>query len=73
MLIARLFGTRSVADLVKALEGDEEEAYDAQGASPEVAAIAADEREHARDLGAAREPASHSRMELPEARIVTAS
>ncbi len=47
MLMARLFGTRSVADLVKALEGDEEEAYDAQEASPEVAAIAADEREHA--------------------------
>ena len=47
MLIARLFGTHSVADLVKALEGDEEEAYDAQDASPEVAAIAADEREHA--------------------------
>jgi VIT1/CCC1 family predicted Fe2+/Mn2+ transporter/rubrerythrin len=47
MLIARLFGTRSVADLVKALEGDEEDAYDAQEASPEVAAIAADEREHA--------------------------
>ena len=47
MLIARLFGTRSVAELVKALEGDEEDAYDAQEASPEVAAIAADEREHA--------------------------
>jgi VIT1/CCC1 family predicted Fe2+/Mn2+ transporter len=47
MLVARLFGTRSVADLVKALEGDEEQAYDAQEASPEVAAIAADEREHA--------------------------
>jgi VIT1/CCC1 family predicted Fe2+/Mn2+ transporter/rubrerythrin len=47
MFIARLFGTHSVADLVKALEGDEEEAYDAQDASPEVAAIAADEREHA--------------------------
>jgi VIT1/CCC1 family predicted Fe2+/Mn2+ transporter/rubrerythrin len=47
MLIARLFGTRSVAELVKALEGDEENAYDAQEASPEVAAIAADEREHA--------------------------
>jgi VIT1/CCC1 family predicted Fe2+/Mn2+ transporter/rubrerythrin len=47
MLVARLFGTRSVADLVKALEGDEEEAYDSQEASPEVAAIAADEREHA--------------------------
>jgi VIT1/CCC1 family predicted Fe2+/Mn2+ transporter len=45
--VARLFGTRSVSDLVKALEGDEEAIYDAQGASPEVAAIAADEREHA--------------------------
>ena len=47
MMMARLFGTRSVADLVKALEGDEEDAYDAQDPSPEVAAIAADEREHA--------------------------
>ena len=47
MLIARLFGTRSVAELVKALEGDEEEAYESQGGSPEIAAIAADEREHA--------------------------
>lgn len=47
ILAARLLGTSAVAELVKALEGDEEEAYDAQGASPEVAAIAADEREHA--------------------------
>jgi VIT1/CCC1 family predicted Fe2+/Mn2+ transporter len=47
ILIARLFGTGSVADLVKALEGDEEDLYESQGASPEVAAIAADEREHA--------------------------
>ena len=47
ILAARLLGTAAVADLVKALEGDEEDAYDAQGASPEVAAIAADEREHA--------------------------
>ena len=47
LVVARLFGTKSVADLVKALEGDEEELYDAQGSSPEVAAIAADEREHA--------------------------
>src|SRR5439155_19323296 len=44
---ARLFGTSAVADLVTALEGDEEELYDAQAASPEAAAIAADEREHA--------------------------
>jgi len=48
ILAARLFGTRAVADLVKALEGDEEDLYDAQATSPEVAAIAADEREHAR-------------------------
>ena len=47
MLVARLFGTASVADLVKALEGDEENLYVAQGAAPEVVAIAADEREHA--------------------------
>jgi VIT1/CCC1 family predicted Fe2+/Mn2+ transporter/rubrerythrin len=48
MLAARLFGTASVAELVKALEGDEQDTYDAQDRSPEVAAIAADEREHAR-------------------------
>jgi VIT1/CCC1 family predicted Fe2+/Mn2+ transporter/rubrerythrin len=46
LLIARLFGTHAVRDLVQALEGDEEQAYNAQ-ASPEVNAIAADEREHA--------------------------
>jgi vacuolar iron transporter family protein len=45
--VARVFGTRSVADLVRALEGDEEATYMGQGASPEVDAIAADEREHA--------------------------
>ncbi|HEY7600081.1 MAG TPA: VIT1/CCC1 transporter family protein, partial [Candidatus Limnocylindrales bacterium] len=47
ILLARLLGTRAVADLVQALEGDEEEAYAGQ-LSPETAAIAADEREHAR-------------------------
>jgi VIT1/CCC1 family predicted Fe2+/Mn2+ transporter/rubrerythrin len=46
ILVARLFGTRAVSDLVQALEGDEEGTYEAQE-SPEVAAIAADEREHA--------------------------
>ncbi|HXG25847.1 MAG TPA: VIT1/CCC1 transporter family protein [Candidatus Binatia bacterium] len=46
LLLARAFGTHAVRDLVRALEGDEEELYTAQGA-PEVAAIAADEREHA--------------------------
>lgn len=44
---ARLFGTRSVSDLVKALEGDEEAVYGNQAPTPEVASIAADEREHA--------------------------
>jgi VIT1/CCC1 family predicted Fe2+/Mn2+ transporter len=46
IVLARIFGTRSVSDLVQALEGDEEMAYAGQ-ASPEVEAIAADEREHA--------------------------
>ena len=46
ILLARLFGTHAVRDLVQALEGDEEDIYSAQQ-SPEVAAIAADEREHA--------------------------
>jgi len=43
--IARVFGTNAVRDLVLALEGDEEGIYNAQ-ATPEVEAIAADEREH---------------------------
>jgi VIT1/CCC1 family predicted Fe2+/Mn2+ transporter len=47
ILAARLAGTSAVADLVRALEGDEEALYVGQGTSPEVAAIAADEREHA--------------------------
>jgi vacuolar iron transporter family protein len=46
LLIARLFGTHAVRDMVQALEGDEEDLYTAQS-SPAVAAIAADEREHA--------------------------
>ncbi len=47
IMLARLFGTRAVSDLVKAVEGDEENAYDAQAVDPAVEAIAADEREHA--------------------------
>jgi len=46
VFLARIFGTRAVTDLVTALEGDEEELYESQS-SPEVASIAADEREHA--------------------------
>jgi vacuolar iron transporter family protein len=47
IVAARVFGTRAVSDLVKALEGDEVEIYDAQEDNPEIAAIAADERAHA--------------------------
>lgn len=47
IVLARLFGTRAVSDLVKAVEGDEEAAYGAQEVDPAVEAIAADEREHA--------------------------
>jgi VIT1/CCC1 family predicted Fe2+/Mn2+ transporter len=46
LLLARLFGTHAVRDMVLALEGDEEQLYTAQS-TPEVDAIAADEREHA--------------------------
>lgn len=46
LLLARMFGTHAVSDLVRALEGDEEDIYESQS-SPEVSAIAADEREHA--------------------------
>jgi vacuolar iron transporter family protein len=46
VLLARLFGTHAVRDMVQALEGDEEDLYTAQS-SPEVESIAADEREHA--------------------------
>ncbi|MEO5966562.1 MAG: VIT1/CCC1 transporter family protein [Candidatus Limnocylindrales bacterium] len=44
---ARVFGTRAVSDLVKALEGDEEAIYGEQEAHPAIESIAADEREHA--------------------------
>ena len=46
LLVARLFGTRAVSDLVRALEGDEEQAYLEQD-HPDVAAIIDDERAHA--------------------------
>jgi vacuolar iron transporter family protein len=46
LFLARLFGTKAVSDLVTSLEGDEEDTYEGQS-SPEVQAIAADEREHA--------------------------
>jgi len=46
VVLARLFGTNRVADLVRSLEGDEEEAYAGQQ-TPETESIAADERQHA--------------------------
>ena len=58
VLLARLFGTKAVSDLVTALEGDEEELYDAQS-SPEVEAIAADEREHAEIWRKLKDPEYH--------------
>ncbi|MCJ7710169.1 MAG: VIT1/CCC1 transporter family protein [Chloroflexi bacterium] len=47
IVLARLFGTRFVSDMVKAIEGDEEAVYAGQETHPAVEAIAADEREHA--------------------------
>ena len=44
---ARIAGTSAVAELVKSMEGDEEALYEGQGTGADVAAIAADEREHA--------------------------
>jgi len=58
ILVARLFGTRDVSDLVTALEGDEEEIYGEQS-SPEVEAIAADEREHAEIWRRLKDPDYH--------------
>jgi VIT1/CCC1 family predicted Fe2+/Mn2+ transporter/rubrerythrin len=72
ILAARLLGTRAVSDLVKALEGDEVEVYDAQETSPEVASIAADEREHAEiwkrlDAGGVATRTEADGAEAPEA------
>jgi VIT1/CCC1 family predicted Fe2+/Mn2+ transporter len=59
VLLARLFGTRAVSDLVTALEGDEEEIYEGQTATPEIEAIAADEREHAEIWRRLKDPEYH--------------
>jgi len=47
ILIARIFGTSAVADLVKALEGDDVALYESHGSSADMVAMAADERQHA--------------------------
>lgn len=44
---ARIFGTKSVSSMVKALEGDELSLYEGREADLEMQAMAADEREHA--------------------------
>ena len=59
VLIARVFGTRAVSDLVTALEGDEEDIYESQTASPEIEAMAADEREHAEIWRKLKDPHYH--------------
>jgi VIT1/CCC1 family predicted Fe2+/Mn2+ transporter len=74
ILLARVFGTRAVSDLVQALEGDEEDLYDAQ-ASPEVASIAADEREHAeiwRRLSSGRQAGGTDQEARETIRLATA-
>ncbi|MGI9096406.1 MAG: VIT1/CCC1 transporter family protein, partial [Candidatus Limnocylindrus sp.] len=52
-ILARIFGTRAVSDMVKALEGFEESVYGEHADVPEVEEIAKDEAKHAeiwRDL-----------------------
>ena len=69
LLVARLFGTHSVTELVRSLEGDEEEAYLDQD-SPEVASIVADEREHAEIWQRLREDAKPEAATAPPAGAV---
>ncbi|HET7473538.1 MAG TPA: VIT1/CCC1 transporter family protein [Candidatus Limnocylindrales bacterium] len=66
VLLARLFGTRAVSDLVTALEGDEEDIYEGQGSSPEVEAIAADEREHAEIWRKLKDPSYHPDRDIAD-------
>jgi VIT1/CCC1 family predicted Fe2+/Mn2+ transporter len=63
LMLARLFGTKAVSDLVTALEGDEEEIYEGQS-SPEVEAIAADEREHAEIWRKLKDPDYHPERDI---------
>src|SRR4051794_25508209 len=57
--LARVFGTKAVSDLVTALEGDEEDIYEGQTGSPEIEAMAADEREHAEIWRKLKDPEYH--------------
>lgn len=72
-LLARLFGTRAVSDMVKALEGYEEEVYGAHGDVAEVGEIAADEAKHAdiwRELDAGRDDGSGASASAHRAALV---
>jgi VIT1/CCC1 family predicted Fe2+/Mn2+ transporter len=66
ILLARVFGTKAVSDLVTALEGDEEEIYGGQTATPEIEAIAADEREHAEIWRKLKDPDYHADRDIAE-------
>jgi VIT1/CCC1 family predicted Fe2+/Mn2+ transporter len=66
VLLARVFGTKAVSDLVTALEGDEEEIYGGQTATPEIEAIAADEREHAEIWRKLKDPNYHPDRDIAE-------
>jgi vacuolar iron transporter family protein len=66
VLLARIFGTKAVSDLVTALEGDEEEIYGGQSATPEIEAIAADEREHAEIWRKLKDPNYHPDRDIAE-------
>ena len=66
VLLARIFGTKAVSDLVTALEGDEEEIYGGQTATPEIEAIAADEREHAEIWRKLKDPNYHPDRDIAD-------
>jgi VIT1/CCC1 family predicted Fe2+/Mn2+ transporter len=66
VLLARVFGTKAVSDLVTALEGDEEDIYGAQTATPEIEAMAADEREHAEIWRKLKDPGYHPDRDIAD-------
>jgi VIT1/CCC1 family predicted Fe2+/Mn2+ transporter/rubrerythrin len=78
ILLARIFGTNAVHDLVIGLEGEEERIYASRPPSREAEAIAADERAHAEmwkqlraeSSAAASAPAATSLDEARRARVV---
>src|SRR5664280_287799 len=77
ILLARIFGTNAVHDLVIGLEGEEERIYASRPPSREAEAIAADERAHAErwkqlqaeSSGAASAPAATSVDEARRTRV----